>query len=138
MNNSVARMKLMERGLKVTPQRTAVLNAMLSMRDHPTADQVIDYIRGKYPNIATGTVYKILETLTLHKIIRKVNTDRDIMRYDAFLDPHHHLYCKESERIEDYDDEELNSLLGDYFEKKSIPGFIIEDIKLQITGKFQL
>jgi Fur family peroxide stress response transcriptional regulator len=46
------------------------------------------------------------------------------------------LYSSESDRIEDYQDEELHELLGRHFEKKGIPGFKIEDIKLQIIGKF--
>jgi Fur family peroxide stress response transcriptional regulator len=58
------------------------------------------------------------------------------MRYDAILEKHHHLYCSESDRIEDYMDDELNKLIENYFEKKNIPDFKIEDIKLQIIGKF--
>ena len=58
------------------------------------------------------------------------------MRYDAVMERHHHLYCSESDRIEDYENEELNEMLEKYFEKKKIPDFNIEDIKLQIIGKF--
>jgi Fur family peroxide stress response transcriptional regulator len=58
------------------------------------------------------------------------------MRYDAVMEKHHHLYCAESDRIEDYFDTELNALIGNYFEKKGIPDFEINDIKLQIIGKF--
>jgi Fur family peroxide stress response transcriptional regulator len=46
------------------------------------------------------------------------------------------LYCAESDRIEDYFDTELNEIIGNYFAKKGIPDFKIEDIKLQIIGKF--
>ena len=49
---------------------------------------------------------------------------------------HHHLYCSESDRIKDYNDIKLNEMLAKYFEKKGIPDFKIEDIKLQIIGKF--
>jgi len=69
-------------------------------------------------------------------MIKKVKTEKDIMRYDAILEKHHHLYCSESERIEDFYDEELNQLIDDYFKNKDIPNFKIEDIKLQIIGKF--
>ena len=69
-------------------------------------------------------------------LIKKVKTEKDIMRYDAVMESHHHLYCSESDRIEDYKDNELNELLEKYFEKKKIPDFKIEDIKLQIIGKF--
>ncbi len=58
------------------------------------------------------------------------------MRYDAILDHHHHLYCNDTDRIEDYENEELDTLVLEYFKKKKIKNFKIEDIKLQITGKF--
>jgi Fur family transcriptional regulator, peroxide stress response regulator len=130
------REKLIEKGLKVTPQRIAILEAIVKLNNHPTADNIIDYIRKNHPNIATATVYKVLEALIENGLIRKVKTEKDIMRYDAFLEKHHHLYSSDSDRIEDYLDEELNEILSNYFEIKGIPGFKIEDIKLQIIGKF--
>jgi Fur family peroxide stress response transcriptional regulator len=128
--------KLIEKGLKVTPQRIAILEAIVKLNNHPTAENVIEYIRKNHPNIATATVYKVLEALVSRELIRKVKTDRDIMRYDAIMEIHHHLYCSESDRIEDFNDVELNELLEKYFKKKGIPDFKIEDIKLQIIGKF--
>jgi Fur family peroxide stress response transcriptional regulator len=136
INQINTREVLMANGLKVTPQRMAVLGAVMTMNTHPTADLIIEFIQKNHPNIATGTVYKILETLVDKKIIRKVKTDKDVMRYDAMKDNHHHLYCVESEIIEDYFDEKLDNLLEEYFEKKNIPNFRIEDINLQIIGKF--
>ena len=128
--------KLKENRLKVTPQRMAVLEAVVVLNDHPTADEVCQYIRRNHPNIATGTVYKTLDTLVEKRIIRRVKTDRDIMRYDAVTAGHHHLYCAVSERIEDYYDDDLNNLLEDYFNSRHIKGFDIEEIRLQIIGRF--
>lgn len=130
------REKLVRNNLKVTPQRLAVLEAITGLKTHPTAEQIIDVIKKKHPNIASGTIYKILETLNEKNIIKKVKTDRDIMRYDAEEEEHHHLYCAESDRIEDYFDDNLNQLLAGYFENKGIPDFKIENIKLQIIGRF--
>ena len=58
------------------------------------------------------------------------------MRYDAIIEKHHHLYCSESDRIEDFYDDELNEIIDNYLKNKKIPNFKIEDIKLQIVGKF--
>ncbi len=129
--------KLKEKGLRVTPQRLAILEAILELANHPTADNIIEFIREHHPNIATGTVYKVLDALAENGIITRVKTDKDIMRYDAITENHHHLYSAETNKIEDYFDDDLNRLLADYFEKKKIPGFKIEDIKLQIIGKFK-
>ena len=136
MNLKVLRNKLLDKGLKITPQRLAVLKAVIKQRNHPTADNIIHLVHKTNPNIASGTIYKILETLVENKLITKVKTDKDVMRYDPILEDHHHLYCIDSERIEDYYDEELSNILKKYFEKKKIPQFEVENIKLQINGKF--
>ena len=129
--------KLNDKGLKITPQRIVILEAILNLNNHPTADQIIEYIRRNHPNISVATVYKVLEVLTMNDLVNKVKTEKDIMRYDAIMESHHHIYCSDSERIEDYEDHELNELLKGYFSKKKIPGFDIEDLKLQIIGKFK-
>ena len=127
---------LIDKGLKVTPQRLAVLEAVFELGNHPTAEKITEYIKRNHPNIAIGTVYKTLETYVEKGIVKKVKTDRDIMRYDAVLDKHHHLYCLESDKIEDYYDDDLNKMIDNYFRKKEIKNFRIEDIKLQIIGNF--
>jgi len=129
--------KLIEKGLKVTPQRIAILEAIVRLKNHPTAENIVGYIRKNHPNIATATVYKVLDVFVSNELINKVKTENDTMRYDAIMENHHHLYCSESDRIEDYNDEELNELIEKYFEKKGIPDFEIKDIKLQIIGKFK-
>jgi Fur family transcriptional regulator, peroxide stress response regulator len=136
MKINETRNKLIEKGLKVTPQRIAILEAIIKLHNHPTAENIIDYIRKNHPNIATATVYKVLDALVENELIKKVKTERDIMRYDAVMESHHHLYCSESDRIEDFFDAELHDIIEQYFQKKKIPGFKIEDVKLQILGRF--
>jgi Fur family peroxide stress response transcriptional regulator len=130
------RKKLSEKGLKVTPQRISILEAVYRLHNHPTADQIIAHIHQTSPNIATGTVYKVLDTLVENQLIKKVKTDGDVMRYDGIVEPHHHLYCTGSDLIEDYVDQELDELLMNYFHSKKLAGFKIEEIVLQIRGTF--
>ncbi len=54
---------LKENGLKVTPQRVAIFEAIVILNNHPTAEKIIDYIKRNHPNIAVGTVYKVLDSL---------------------------------------------------------------------------
>lgn len=122
--------------LKVTPQRMAVLEALYSLKNHPTVDKINEYVVKNHPNIAVGTIYKTLETFVEKGLAQKVKTEKDVMRYDAVIEKHHHLYCEDTEQIEDFFDERLNEMLEDYFRKKKIPNFKVKDIKLQIIGTF--
>lgn len=138
MNNNIdkIRNKLSGKGLKITPQRISILEAIYNIGNHPTAEHILEHVRKTNPNIATGTVYKVLDTLVSNNIIKKVKTEKDIMRYDGVIENHHHLYCMECDYIEDYKDPELDRLLKSFFEKNEIENFIIEDVKLQINGRF--
>lgn len=130
------RKRLSERGLRVTPQRINILEAVYILDKHPTVENISDFIRESHPNIATGTIYNVLETLVKNNLIKKVKTDADIMRYDGVVENHHHLYCSECDIIEDYIDKELDEILAKHFKNKEFKGFKIDDIVLQIRGTF--
>lgn len=127
---------LSDKGLKVTPQRMGILEAIYSLNNHPTADHIIRKVRKKYPHIASGTVYNVLHTFVKNHLIKKVTTDKDVIRYDGILEHHHHLYSPENNLIQDYFDEELDQLLSDFFSRKEIEGFQIDEVMLHIKGKF--
>lgn len=135
MDYEILKERLIKAGLKVTARRLCVLESIIEL-NHPTAEEIINQIRKKYPDTATATVYKALNIFLEKKIISKVNTENGIFRYDAILQSHHHLYNSDLNRIEDYSNEELTGIIKHYFERKKIPGFHVEDIVLQIIGRF--
>ena len=128
--------KLVEKGLKVTPQRIAILKAIYSLNNHPSAEMIMEYIKDAHPGIASATIYKVLDVLEDKQLIRRVKSDKDIKRYDGKVKNHHHLYSTESSQIKDYMNEKLDMLLADFFKKHKIDDFEIEEIRLQINGKF--
>lgn len=134
--NIEIRDKISAKGLKVTPQRLRVMEAIYKIDSHPTAEIILEYIRRTDPNISSGTVYKVLETLVDNNLIKKVKTEKDAMRYDGIIENHHHLYCIQCDYIEDYSNAKLDKLLREFFKENSIENFQIEDIKLNITGNF--
>ena len=112
------------------------MEAVYNLDNHPTAENILEYIRQNDPNIGSGTVYKVLETLVKNNLIKKVKTERDLMRYDGILENHHHLYCIQCDYIEDYKNDKLDRLLQEFFRENEIENFTIEDIKLNISGNF--
>ena len=125
--------KLSEKGLRVTPQRIAILGAIIKLNNHPTAENIIEYIKENHPNISVGTVYKVLDSFVENSLLKKVKTERGIMRYDPLQSHHHHLYCEKTDRIEDFEDEKLDAMITDYLKRKGIKDFNIQNIQLHIT-----
>lgn len=126
---------LKSKGLKSTPQRLAVLEYFANNKQHPSADMVVESIKKKHPQVAIGTVYNILECFEEKGIIKKINTKEDKMRYDAFIDKHHHIFDLETNQIIDYYDENLDQILEDYFKYKNLEHIKIENIRLEIQAK---
>ncbi|MCA1758067.1 MAG: transcriptional repressor [Bacteroidales bacterium] len=113
-----------------------VLSSLMEMKSHPSADDLIDYIKADHPNIAVGTIYKILDIFVEAGIIERVRTSRDIMRYDMISEKHHHIYINGSDNIIDFYDPDLDNLLEGYFRNRKIPGIEVDDLTIQITGRF--
>lgn len=135
-NTTDIRNLISSKGLKVTPQRVRVLEAVYEIDGHPSAESIIEHIRKNDPNIGAGTIYKVLDTFVKSELINKVMTDKGIMRYDGITHNHHHLYCIDSNLIKDYHNEKLDKLLMKFFKENKIDNFAIEGIQLQISGNF--
>lgn len=99
-----------EMGLPLTVQRRAVLEAVLDLDNHPTADQVHERVAGRMPEINRATVYRSLETLVGMGIITKACHPGRVVRYDPQTDPHHHLVCLRCDYVLDVEDPRLNEL----------------------------
>ena len=130
-----AQEKLNELGLKITHPRIVIYNALLNLKDHPTAENIYKSIHKQNPSISLGTVYKTLETFCNIGLIAKVKSAEDKVRYDIRTDNHNHLYCKRTDRIIDLYDEELKKLIERFFEHNAVNNFTVHDIQLQITGE---
>ena len=90
-----------ESGLAVTPQRLAIIRALLSSAEHPTADAVYSTVRREHPHLSLATVHRTLDTLCEIGEARKVTLLHDSARYDGNVRPHHHVVCVRCRRIRD-------------------------------------
>ncbi len=124
-------------GMKQTPQRYAVLKALMELKNHPTAEEIFKHVSNFLPTISLASVYNTLNKLVDCNVVSPVSVNGDIVRYDFIAKKHHHLYSKNTGELSDYFDEELDELLTNYFKKKQIKNFEIEDIKIQIVGEFK-
>jgi Fe2+ or Zn2+ uptake regulation protein len=84
--------RLREAGLRVTPQRLAVLDA-LSRHSHPTADDIYREVAPGHPGLGLATVYNTLSVLADRGQVLVVD-DRSGRRYDLRVEPHQHIRCR--------------------------------------------
>jgi Fur family peroxide stress response transcriptional regulator len=123
--------KLRARRLAVTPQRLAVLAALQTLADHPTAEMIYQEVRRQIPAISFNTVYKALEVFCQKGLVTKVNPLHEIARYDKTTEEHGHLICRVCHRIIDlaWDPPPLTS-----FSPETLHGFLPEQQRLTVWG----
>jgi Fur family peroxide stress response transcriptional regulator len=98
--------------MAVTPQRLAVLRALLESGDHPRADRIYDRVRSEHPHISLATVHRTLERLCDVGEASKVTPLHETARYDGNTRPHHHVVCVRCKRVEDLEAPEFDILLS--------------------------
>ncbi|MFV0504702.1 MAG: Fur family transcriptional regulator [Lachnospirales bacterium] len=97
---------LKENGMKVTPQRVAILDFLQNTTEHPTAEIIYTYVGKEYPSISFATVYKTLDSFRSKNIISEINVGEDFHRYDANTNDHPHFICDKCKRVLDIHDVE--------------------------------
>ena len=122
------------KGLSVTHQRLAVYEAVAGSRAHPGAEEIYRSVREKLPTISRGTVYRILETLCRLGLVNDVNHVGNAARFEAALEPHHHLICLSCQRIIDVRDESLERIKLGRSLGAEAAGFQVRGYQVQFTG----
>jgi Fur family ferric uptake transcriptional regulator len=90
--------KLKKKGYKLTTQRRAILDSIVSNQgNHLSSEEIYDIVKLKYPEIGLATVYRTLQLLEQINVISKVNFDDGCSRYELNTNSkdhhHHHLIC---------------------------------------------
>ncbi len=93
--------KLAAAGLRSTRQREVVYEAILSKRDHPTADEIFARAKSEMPTISLATVYNCLDTLVHCDLIKQVHLERESTRYCPNLTEHAHFHDNDTGAIYD-------------------------------------
>lgn len=93
---------LRQAGLRLTPQRMAVAQALAGNRDHPTAQALHRSLHSQFPSLSLATVYHTLDRLADLGLVFEVGQAPDgSVHYDADPNPHFNLICMSCGKIED-------------------------------------
>jgi Fe2+ or Zn2+ uptake regulation protein len=91
---------LRERGMRVTPQRLVVHRALRELDHHVTADELLDAVTDRLPNVSLPTIYATLDLLEQLGMVRRVQRAGTTL-FDPRTEPHHHLVCTTCGSVED-------------------------------------
>ena len=123
--------QLREKGLKVTPQRLAIIEALVDNRhEHPGATLIYQEARKKLKSVSLSTVYATLKEFSENGMVRSLEFDRMENRYDGNLSEHINLVCKKCGSISDFN-------LPSSMEPKDImrrSGFVVTDTRVEYYG----
>ena len=90
-------------GYRVTPQRLVVHRTMMDLDRHVGAEELLEAVGERLPNVSLPTVYAALGALEDAGLVRRVPLSRGRTLYDSRVSQHHHLVCRRCGAVEDLD-----------------------------------
>lgn len=122
---------LKENGVRITPQRQAILEYLALSKSHPTADEIYKALASQFPNMSVATVYNNLRVFLSVGLIKELTYGDASSRFDFVTHDHYHIICEECRRIVDFQYpglEEVEKLAA------HVTGFKVNSHRLEVYG----
>ncbi len=120
-----------------TIQRTLVLDAVKTLKNHPTPDMVSEYVRGRNPAVSRSTIYRNLNLLCEEGRLQRVHVPNSADHIDHNCEPHYHAVCNKCGSVFDVEinlDSELSDDSSDLCSYVSCKGLKIKGCVVLFTG----
>src|SRR4051812_30526398 len=88
-------------GLKLTPQRLAIVRELAVDESHPTAQELFERLLPSMPTMSFATVYNTLDALSSAGLCAALSLSPGSGRFDPNMEPHHHLVCDRCGSVRD-------------------------------------
>lgn len=102
--------KLKSTGVRMTPQRHAILSYLLSTDAHPTVDEIYRALEEQFPNMSVATVYNNLKVFLDSGLVRELTYGDGASRFDADMSEHYHAICEQCGKIVDFEYHSLDDI----------------------------
>ncbi|MDW8304341.1 MAG: Fur family transcriptional regulator [Acidobacteriota bacterium] len=89
-----------EHGMKMTPQRRAIIMYLQSAKNHPTPEDILKVVNRRFPMASRATVYNTINWLKERGLLKEI-FEGGIMRLDPNFHSHHHFICRKCGKVED-------------------------------------
>lgn len=92
-------------GLRVTPQRLLVMEALATNGGHMTADEIMRWTSERYPAINLATIYRTLDLLASVGLVTQTDLGGGASQFELVGETlHHHLVCEHCGAVTEIDD----------------------------------
>ena len=110
---------LKEKGYRITPQRTMILDVLHRAEKHITPEEIHKQVCAVYPEVNKSTIYRTLELLKNLGLVDETDLGGDKLYYHhSEKGHHHHLICQKCGRTFEVDEEIFDpvkeTLIRDY------------------------
>lgn len=118
-------------GVRITPQRHAILEFMIHSTSHPTADDIYRALEKAFPNMSVATVYNNLRVFKKAGLVKELTYGDSSSRFDFVTHDHYHMICNECGKIVDFHYPGLDEVehLASH-----VTGFQVDYHRLEIYG----
>ena len=121
--------KLREHGIQPSKQRLAVARFVLATGEHPSADQVLEHARAKFPSLSRATVYNTLHLFVEKGLLRELAHAGGRAVYDPNVGPHHHFIDEATGRIHDVPWDAVRA------DVRGLKGYEVSEYSVVMRGK---
>lgn len=83
-------------------QREVILETIKEAKTHPTAEELYNIVKTKYPSISRSTVYRNINILVESNIIRRIKIKIGADRFDFIAKKHYHAICEKCGKVFDF------------------------------------
>lgn len=118
-------------GVRITPQRHAILAYLVESMGHPTADDIYRALEPKFPSMSVATVYNNLKMFIEAGMVRELTYGDNSSRFDANVSDHYHVICEKCGKIEDFS---YPSLADVEREAEKSTGFQVNGLRMELYG----
>lgn len=129
---------LRARGLRYSRPREAILAYMAERPRHESAESLYQALRERGEDVSLSTVYLNLGVLVDAGLLRVFEGVQGESLYDASVEPHDHLVCRETGEVVDVplpsvEGMPLPAFVKAYVERAT--GWVVDEVRLSLRGR---
>ena len=104
-------------GVRITVPRRAILESLVAVGPHVTAEELAGHVRARYPEVHESTVYRTLDRLTTLGVVDHVHLGHGRAVFHLPGQRHQHLHCDACGTVVEAPDELFAGVVRDVEER---------------------